>query len=362
MSEKFIPTFFAEPGPATERLINFYPSFDIPVILLSGIFLLSLRHFLTRNVINPYGKSKGLSGIKLLRFAENAWFSLYYIVQMTFGLYVLWNSSWLWEWRKTYLEYPLEDQQDFDRPELYGLRFYYLVAMGFYSQALYGLLFIDERMKDFTEMVLHHVLTISLILFSITTSYHRCGSIIILLHDAVDIFLYNAKMAHELGKETAANVLFLLFTASFFVLRLICLPFMVINVYWCLDDPRLVANFKSAHFVFKTVTDAATPFDVSSYGICVNQYCISTLWFVLGALALLICLHVFWFSIVLRLLFKTVLGNKIHDPRIEGNNYVKEEAKQNAIKSEAISKKEDVLKQRKQELNVHMNDTVSGTA
>jgi hypothetical protein len=128
-----LPTLFADAGPAEERNNIFFPSFDITVLLISAMFLLKLRHFLTDTFFLPYARTKGLTGIKLHRFAENAWFSGYYILQVAAGFYVLWNAPWLRNFEKTYSEYPTEDMHDFERPELYGLRVYYLVACGMFA-------------------------------------------------------------------------------------------------------------------------------------------------------------------------------------------------------------------------------------
>jgi len=213
---KFIPDFVAAPGPAEQRIINFYPTFDLPITFISAVVLLCTRRFLSKNVFYPLGRRNGLEKLKLQRFAENAWFSVYYIVEVIMGFYVLWQSEWLWNPIMTYTNYPYEHQQDFSRPELYGLRVYYLISCGFYIQALYGLLFIDERMKDFGEMLTHHIITVALIAFSIVSSYHRAGSVVILLHDVVDVFLYSAKACHESNKTNVANFLFGLFVLSFF--------------------------------------------------------------------------------------------------------------------------------------------------
>ncbi len=124
-----------------------------------------------------------------------------------------------------------------------------------------------------------------------------------------------------------ANILFVLFTISFGILRLICLPYIVINAFFLLYNPEMVARFGSSHFVFKYVTDASSFAEVSSYGICVNRYCVSTLYTVLFSLAALVGLHVYWYTLVLKLLFQTIMGTAIHDPRIEGNNYQAESEK-----------------------------------
>ncbi|KAL0485108.1 hypothetical protein AKO1_011850 [Acrasis kona] len=332
---------FAEPGPSVGRIINFWPEFDIGVILLSAAILLALRRFLEAFIFKPIGQKYGVESDKQQRFRENAWFSVYYICMSIFGVFVLWNAEWLWDYRHIVYNYPQEHQRDFERGDLSCLRIYYLVACGFYTQALFGLLFIDERMKDFAEMIAHHFITITLIVFSISTTFHRWGSIIILLHDVVDVFLYSAKCAHELKIQSVANGSFFIFTVSFFVLRLVCLPFLVINVFSSVifDEP-IFSQFPNAFYLFKHVTDAYYPFEVSSYGLCAFQKCVSTPYFLLGFLVLLVCLHIYWFGIVVKLLIKTLsnAGNVPHDPRhMEFND---EEIEKSVDKSEKLVSQE----------------------
>jgi hypothetical protein len=326
---------FAETGPIHGVNYIWHPEFDLTVLLLSATGLLALRKLLEAFVLRPYGRRNGLEGLKLQRFVENAWFSTYYVAQCIFGIMVLWNSEWLWDYTQIYLNAKAH-LLDFERQEIAGLRTYYLVACGFYTQALFGLLFIDERMKDFYEMVTHHIITIALIGFSIVSTFHRWGSIIILLHDVVDIFLYSAKMAHEVNKQTVANVLFFTFTVSFFILRLVVLPFLVLNVFFNLIySHEVLSQYPQAYWVFKKITNFGYPFDVNSHGLCAFHYCVSTPYFLLAFLGLLICLHVYWFSIVVKLLIKTLSnsGNVPHDPRHLEIKDGKKESKNSGSKS-----------------------------
>jgi len=57
------------------------------------------------------------------------------------------------------------------------------------------LVFINDRQSDFIAMLLHHTCTISLITFSYFTNFSSTGSLVILLHDFGDFFVYIARIS-----------------------------------------------------------------------------------------------------------------------------------------------------------------------
>lgn len=58
--------------------------------------------------------------------------------------------------------------------------------------------FVNGRSKrDFSEMALHHIVTMMLILFSYSTNFLPIGSVIMLIHDITDIFLNIFKIVVE---------------------------------------------------------------------------------------------------------------------------------------------------------------------
>jgi hypothetical protein len=81
------------------------------------------------------------------------------------GITILWPSVWLWDPLFIFANWP----DDHMGPETTGFRMYYIACCGFYLQALFTLIFIDERMKDFKEMMTHHIATVCLIAFSLST-------------------------------------------------------------------------------------------------------------------------------------------------------------------------------------------------
>jgi ceramide synthetase len=66
---------------------------------------------------------------------------------VVFGFIALYNTPWLISLENIYSGFPSEHLQDQYRYPL--LKYYRYTALAFYTQALFTLLFIDEKMKDF---------------------------------------------------------------------------------------------------------------------------------------------------------------------------------------------------------------------
>ena len=51
----------------------------------------------------------------------------------------------------------------------YDITLIYFVECGFYLHSIYGTIYMDEKRKDFAVMLVHHVLTMTLIIVSYAT-------------------------------------------------------------------------------------------------------------------------------------------------------------------------------------------------
>ena len=67
------------------------------------------------------------------------------------------------------------------------------------------------------------------LLLCLLNRFARVGSVVLALHDASDIFLEIGKMAKYSSCEWLAVVAFLLFVASWILLRLISFPFWILR-------------------------------------------------------------------------------------------------------------------------------------
>ena len=69
-----------------------------------------------------------------------------------------------------------------------GIWWYYMIEISFYVSLTVSQFF-DVKRKDFWEMFVHHIATISLMTFSWTVNLTRIGTLILLVHDVADGFL-----------------------------------------------------------------------------------------------------------------------------------------------------------------------------
>lgn len=110
-----------------------------------------------------------------------SWRCLYYIYSFIYGVVILWDKPWLWDIMHCYYNYPYH-------PVTNDLWWYYMVSMAFYWSLSFSQFF-DVRRKDFWQMFIHHIATISLMCFSWISNLTRIGSLVLVVHDCADIFL-----------------------------------------------------------------------------------------------------------------------------------------------------------------------------
>lgn len=342
--------FRTDPVPEYHR-ISLWKDFDIEFIVLMAVMLFCIRKLISKFILEPIADRLKVQGKQKQRLVENGWFGLYYPAMVVFGFIALHNTPWLTSLENIYSGFPSEHLQDQYRYPL--LKYYCYTALAFYTQALFTLLFIDERMKDFKEMVIHHISTIILLSFSMITLYHRSGTVIIFLHDIADIFLYNAKFYHALKCQMIANICFFSFTVTFFVTRLIWYPIIIFS-FVC--GPWF-KTYESFTFLFAHLPNINSPLgiEVSSFGICVFNYCISSMYLLGGFLFLLLALHIYWFNMIVKLLIRTLTidkGNISVDPRVEDNENMEEKASDvKQLRKSSQTRKDNPLRRRDKQSN-----------
>jgi len=191
---------------------------------------------------------------------------LYYNAAMIVGTLALYDQPWF---------YDLAQCFEHGTTPSTSVAWYYAMTLGFYSHLLSSHWF-EPVKKDFWVMLLHHICAFLLLALSWSASYSRIGSVIIWLHDLSDPFLEGAKQLKYYGYQNCCDVVFVLFALTFAVSRLIYFPFWVIHACMMLDNE----------------------------------------WVFVALLSALLCMHVYWFGIVLRMVHKfAVRGSVEKDDR-----------------------------------------------
>uniref|UniRef100_A0A3Q2YWF1 Ceramide synthase 2-like n=1 Tax=Hippocampus comes TaxID=109280 RepID=A0A3Q2YWF1_HIPCM len=175
---------------------------------------------------------------------------------------------------------------------------YYMLELGFYGSLLLRIS-VDIKRKDFKEQVIHHLATVFLLSFSYCANYIRIGTLVMLLHDSADILLESAKMFnYGSGWKKACDILFVVFASVFFLTRLVIFPSKIMHT-------TLVLSMENCQ-----------PF--------AGYYFFNILLMVLQGL------HVFWASLILRMVPKFLTGKMEKDERSDEDSDLEEDKREEA--------------------------------
>lgn len=115
----------------------------------------------------------------------------------------------------------------------------YVIKLAYHCfEMLLNLLFHRHR-RDFSEFLLHHIVTIVLILFSYIVNLRPVGSVVMFIMDFSDIFVAIFKMTVDVN-ESVQFYTFLAMMITWFYLRIWHFP---IYVIW----PNIQGYLKSTH-------------------------------------------------------------------------------------------------------------------
>lgn len=196
-----------------------------------------------------------------------------------------------------------------------AVQFYYVVQLGAY---MHQLMYTEVNRSDAIEMILHHCVTIMLIVGSYLTNFTRIGSFILLLHDVADVFLEIAKVlnyistpkSHQWMKNFLVDPVFAVFAVTFFISRLVLFPYFVLRGIFCsitsVGEAVSMMLPESMGFLLQCYDDQMNIFKCDFLGC----------YYYIGLLSTLQILHIFWFYLIARMVYRlAVAGNAGNDIR-----------------------------------------------
>jgi len=164
------------------------------------------------------------------KIASNAWYCVYYFIAFASGSFLLFRVTG-WADKNVVCTYgdPVEDLYQYPL-----LHVYHCMQVAFYINYLFSMFTgIDPEKKkgDHWMYVLHHIVTICLILFSRNWGYMRIQLAVFVVHDAADPFLHLSKLVKYARPnwKMATDFLLVLFAVTFYVTRLIVYPVQLIE-------------------------------------------------------------------------------------------------------------------------------------
>ena len=135
----------------------------------------------------------GVEGNSIRKFRESNAKGFYYAVSWVMCVYVMSLENY-WPNIRNVWEHMTPEGDISSQPCPVMLQAFYIWELSWYVGSSFTHIFLDEKLKDFYILLLHHAITIGLIMFSYMVGYHRIGVLVLFCHDFSDVFLEYTKV------------------------------------------------------------------------------------------------------------------------------------------------------------------------
>uniref|UniRef100_A0A8C4QS21 Ceramide synthase 1 n=1 Tax=Eptatretus burgeri TaxID=7764 RepID=A0A8C4QS21_EPTBU len=232
----------------------------VPLLALAVTWTV-LRRVTTARLFQPLARWLQLRPSDASKFPESAWKLLYYTPAWLYSSYLLF-------WRgHSFFHNPPSVFYGWQSRSLVPWDIYtaYILQGSFYAHSMFGTLYMDAWRRDSVVMLVHHFITLSLIVCSYAFRYHNVGLLAFFLHDASDIQLeftkLNVYMKYRGGtyhpmNNFLSNIGCISFGISWFVFRLYWFPLKVLYAT-CITSLQTVPDIPF-YFFFNILLFAIT--------------------------------------------------------------------------------------------------------
>jgi hypothetical protein len=267
-------------GVPLEALIAVVVAFGAGI--LREVLNRTLLEYLARTRLRS--KTKQQYEIMKSKFFESLFKVIHYTFSFAWECFILLPEQWMWNTTSMWVALP--------HSMSFSFYLFYAYQCGFYVYSLFATLFLDVRRNDWPYLILHHVVTMYLILYSWQWGFVRIGITILFLHDVSDIFLEAAKGFNYIAFGWVVNASFVLLVITFFVCRIVLFPYICIGT----------ALFEAEDLI------KAQGFKYYWWERPIFQ----------GLLIILFLLQIYWFFALLRVLYNVLFKGKFRDDREKG--------------------------------------------
>jgi ceramide synthetase len=269
-----------------QRRPEAYPPYSdlLEALGIAGIILVA--QLLFRPIYGPVARamivkqtrwSWAVHGAKVTRASDSAFKCMYYALMTMWCYTLLREEPWLptalggrGATRSCWTDgYPFQAASS-------GLRRCYLASIGV-TVCDIAMLLMESRKPDFWEMLLHHVVTCSLVGYSYMLNYVRIGSLVLLLHHATDVFIHASKAFVDTPNKRIVASSYFGLVLTYAYLRVYVYPVSIMRSAWM----ESMEEASSEHI----------------YGWGYFNF----------ALCVLLLLHIYWFGLIVKigLLFRS---------------------------------------------------------
>ena len=200
----------------------------LSLILLNLIFFKAFSPVANLIVKKSYKGKERLFRIE--KFVDCTFKGSYYIIAVIFAYFVSKDSYFLpvtlggkGSANKMFYNYPYQEATDFG-----PIREYLMMQLGYHMFSLVQHLY-KEPKNDFIEMLLHHIITVSLISLAYFMNYVCTSILVLIVHDFSDIFGYLVRIFVDTEYKNWTLFWYLSLLATWFYMRLFVFPFELIR-------------------------------------------------------------------------------------------------------------------------------------
>ncbi|ELA47199.1 hypothetical protein VCUG_01299 [Vavraia culicis subsp. floridensis] len=224
--------------------IGIQPIRDMTLVSAVSLTIIFIRHIVRKKfgrlLMKILNQSKDEKEKCRKKFEGSLYRFVYYAYSLSFEIFALRNQSWIFSPVQYTFNWPNNNV-----PLVF--RLHHLVQLCYYLTST-CFLFVEPKLKDFYQMLIHHIITITLISSGYYYNLVRYGIMVMIIHDSADPFLEFAKLNVYSKNMLIANIIFVIFAVIFMVQRLLIFPGIIIipSMYFSFCYGRMVLTVLSS--------------------------------------------------------------------------------------------------------------------